>query len=186
MPIKQSLRAEYRAKRSALVAQTSPAILGLSFSALTTPLRTILETTACLAVYIPIGSEADPRKLAQLAREMGVTICLPHVMSATSPMQFIQWDQDDVLVDGPMGLKQPPLENAVCTPDTVMAPMLAFDRNMTRLGQGAGHYDRALSLLDDAVVIGIAWSVQEANMLPADPWDIPMNAILTEKEWIAI
>ena len=54
-----------------------------------------------------------------------------------------------------------------------------------RLGQGAGHYDRALSLLDSAFIVGIAWSAQEAPLLPADPWDIPLNAVLTEKAWIS-
>ncbi len=186
MPIKQSLRAEYRAKRSTLVSQTNPAILSLSFSALTTPFRSILETASCLAIYAPIGSEANPLKLAEKAREMGIKLCLPHVQNKISPMQFIEWKQDDILVEGPLGIKQASLDNAPCTPDVILAPMVAFDRDMTRLGQGAGHYDRALSLLEDAIIIGIAWSVQEADRLPKDPWDIPMDAILTEKEWITL
>jgi len=32
--------------------------------------------------------------------------------------------------------------------------------------------------------IGVAWSVQEFENLPADPWDMPLDAILTEAEWI--
>jgi 5-formyltetrahydrofolate cyclo-ligase len=54
------------------------------------------------------------------------------------------------------------------------------------LGQGGGHYDRALSLLGQAITVGIAWSIQEIDFLPADPWDMPLNHILTEKEWISL
>jgi len=32
--------------------------------------------------------------------------------------------------------------------------------------------------------IGIAWSVQEVPTLVCAPWDIPLHAIVTEKEWI--
>jgi 5-formyltetrahydrofolate cyclo-ligase len=53
-----------------------------------------------------------------------------------------------------------------------------------RLGQGAGHYDRALSVLDNCTSIGVAWSVQQANILPTDPWDVPLDAVLTERSWI--
>ncbi len=184
MHTKQSLRAEYKAKRAVLISQTNPAILSISFSALTTPLRAILETASCLAAYVPIDNEADPLKLAGKAREMGVKICLPHIQNKISPMQFLEWEQDDILTEGPYGLKQPSLNNRLCTPDVVLAPVVAFDRDMVRLGQGAGHYDRALSQLEDVIVIGVAWSVQEADKLPYDPWDIPLNAVLTEKEWI--
>ncbi|MGB5076388.1 MAG: 5-formyltetrahydrofolate cyclo-ligase, partial [Sphingorhabdus sp.] len=81
---------------------------------------------------------------------------------------------------------QPPAHSQACTPDIVLVPLVAFDSRLVRLGQGAGHYDRALSLLDTAFSIGIAWSVQHAPSLIADPWDIPMDAILTERSWISL
>ena len=55
---------------------------------------------------------------------------------------------------------------------------------MRRLGQGAGFYDRAFARLPAALRIGLAWSVQEVDILPADPWDAPLHAVVTEKEWI--
>jgi 5-formyltetrahydrofolate cyclo-ligase len=55
---------------------------------------------------------------------------------------------------------------------------------MRRLGQGAGFYDRAFARLPAARRIGLAWSAQEADALPADPWDVPLHAVATEKEWI--
>ena len=36
----------------------------------------------------------------------------------------------------------------------------------------------------DSLRIGIAWSIQECDGLMTDPWDMPLDAVLTEKEWI--
>ena len=42
--------------------------------------------------------------------------------------------------------------------------------------------DHGLSLREDQV--GIAWHVQEVEFVPDDPWDVPLDAVLTEREWI--
>ena len=47
-----------------------------------------------------------------------------------------------------------------------------------------GGQERGLETLPDAVTIGLAWSVQEAEHLPREPWDVPLTHILTEREWI--
>ena len=155
MSQKNELRSLYRAKRSEYLASMNPAIANLSFSALPSNFLAIVEKSRCLAAYIPIGSEANPMKLAEKARELGLQICLPYVESKISPMRFIAWEASDPLIDGPMGLKQPSPDGANCKPDLILAPLLAFDRSMTRLGQGAGHYDRALSLLGHSIIIGM-------------------------------
>ena len=44
--------------------------------------------------------------------------------------------------------------------------------------------DRAFARYPDAVKVGVAWSAQELGMVPDDPWDVPLDAVLTEREWI--
>lgn len=186
MSDKKNLRSHYRAKRAEYVTALSPAMMQLSFSNVPSPLRSIMDNASCMAAYIPIGAEANPLKIVTIARQMDIKICLPHVTSKISPMQFFEWDEDAPLEEGPMGLKQPSANNPISKPDLILAPLVAFDRSLTRLGQGAGHYDRALSLLDSSIVVGLAWSAQEADELPSDPWDQKMDAIITEKEWIVL
>jgi 5-formyltetrahydrofolate cyclo-ligase len=70
-------------------------------------------------------------------------------------------------------------------PDLILTPLVAFDRSLARLGQGAGHYDRAFARYPLARRIGVAFSVQEVERLPTDAWDVPLHAIVTEREWIA-
>lgn len=183
---KAAMRREYREKRDAFVAGVSPQDRRLAFSVVPSPLSAYLTPGKVVAGYVAQGSEADPSALLTEAYARGCTITLPYVTSRTSPMRFLSWTPDVALEPGPFGLQQPPADAVPCRPDLLLVPLVAFDAQLMRLGQGAGHYDRALSLLDDAIAIGFAWSVQEAPTIEADPWDIPMDAILTEKAWMTL
>ncbi len=168
-----------------LLRDLSEAELAIAFSQAPTPLSHFFGSGKIVAGYVAVGSEADPTHLLSAAINAGCTTAMPFVTSKTAPMKFLQWTPGDVMEDGPFGLKQPASSATMVAPDVILVPLLAFDANLCRLGQGAGHYDRALSILPDAVAIGIAWSVQKTDLLPSDPWDIPLDAILTEKAWIA-
>jgi 5-formyltetrahydrofolate cyclo-ligase len=78
----------------------------------------------------------------------------------------------------------------VVQPDLVIAPLLAFQLDGTRLGQGGGYYDRALEALraqkPDVFVLGLGYSGQRTENLPREPHDQRLDAILTEKEYIAV
>ena len=62
--------------------------------------------------------------------------------------------------------------------------LVAFDRSLNRLGQGGGHYDRTFEKYPDAIRIGLAWSVQEADNIPVERHDVTLHAIVTESELI--
>ena len=181
---KSELRAYYRKLRADFAESLSDRERQIAFSAAPTALSDHFAAGKTVSAYMPVGSEADPRALLGIAHAAGCKTALPFVTSRSAPMQFLRWSPSDPLHDGPFGLMQPKSGAEPCQPDVVLTPLVAFDRNLMRLGQGAGHYDRALSLLDRAFVVGIAWSAQETLLLPADPWDIPLNAVLTEKAWI--
>ena len=63
----------------------------------------------------------------------------------------------------------------------VVVPMIAYDRNGHRLGYGAGYYDRFLSSSSRMKKIGIAFSCQEIESVPADENDVRMDVIITEE-----
>jgi len=75
--------------------------------------------------------------------------------------------------------------------DVILLPLVAFDRLGSRVGMGAGFYDRALASLAHQpstrpFLVGVAHAFQEVNNLPADHWDIPLNAILTDCDYIPV
>lgn len=176
-PDKSALRAAARAARAALgdsrpVIAPPPALLALLARGMT------------VATYVPVGGEADPAPLARAAAAAGCALALPHVIDRPTPIRFLRWRDDDALVAGPFGLRQPAGHMEEVAPDLILTPLVAFDRTLARLGQGAGHYDRAFARHPAAHRIGVAFSVQEVDRLPTDPWDMPLHAIITEREWI--
>lgn len=143
-----------------------------------------LSAGATVASYVPIGSEADPSLLARAAVEAGCVLALPHVVDRSRPLRFLAWETEAALASGPLGLQQPAETARELEPDIILTPLVGFDRRGNRLGQGAGHYDRAFARHPGAWRIGIAWSVQEADALVTDSWDVALHAIVTEREWI--
>lgn len=88
------------------------------------------------------------------------------------------------MIPGPLGIPQPSTTGVACIPDIFLIPLVGFDPQLNRLGQGGGFFDRALAACPSALRIGIAWSVQQVDAIPVDPWDIPMHAIITEMGWM--
>lgn len=134
-----------------------------------------------VAAYAPVGSEPGSRGLLDALRRQGVRVLLPVVAG-----RELHWSSyDGALRAGPWDLLEPtgPVlpPTALATADAVLVPALAVDPNGTRLGRGAGFYDRALpharpgiplvALLHDGELL--------AEMLPAEPHDIPMTAAVT-------
>ncbi|MDQ6961006.1 MAG: 5-formyltetrahydrofolate cyclo-ligase [Mariprofundaceae bacterium] len=74
------------------------------------------------------------------------------------------------------------------SPITIICPLLAFDRQGHRLGQGMGCYDRWLSRYGMHVkqIIAFAFSCQELPSIPHETHDYPINAIITEHEKIKV
>jgi 5-formyltetrahydrofolate cyclo-ligase len=183
---KASQRLKYRQLRDAFVDNLSEGEKALAFSRIPTPMLAHLQPGKTLAGYVAKDSEVDPAHILAEAHKFGCRIALPHVTGKSAPMRFLRWSPSDELVAGPFGLWQPHEDSEPCDPDVVLVPLIAYDVRLMRLGQGAGHYDRALSILDKAMAVGLAWSIQLAPALITDPWDIPLDAILTERSWMSL
>lgn len=171
---KRVLRARMRAERDAF-AMTSDAMIA--------PPQAFLDQLApgkVVASYIAVGSEADPSPLAAAARAAGCVLALPHIFGRNDLMRFLLWREDDPLITGPIGLRQPADTCVEITPDIILTPLVAFDDRRNRLGQGAGHYDRAFAAHPEAWRLGVAWSAQRLLSIEPDVWDIPLHAVVTE------
>ena len=177
MTTKTALRAALRARRDAFAAGGAAIPVDPAFLALLAP-------GLIVASYVPVGGEADPAPLERAALACGCRLALPQVIDRATPLRFALHDAGAALVPGPFGLRQPPECAPEAVPDVVLTPLVGFDRALNRIGQGAGHYDRAFAAFPDAHRIGIAWSVQEIDAIAPDPWDVPLHAIATERAWI--
>ncbi len=173
------MRAELRAARRAFAAGRG----FLSDQSHLTPLRALISQSRCIAGYWPMGGEADARAILANARKNGALVALPRFTLGEPVMRFHLWAEGDPL-DSYRGYAMPCADAPIATPDLILTPLVGFDRGLNRLGQGQGHYDRAFAAYPETTKVGIAWSVQEVDSLPLEPHDVPLDAILTEKEWI--
>lgn len=181
---KGRLRTLARDRRRAFVATLDSLAHRLAFKAIPSPLARKLDDARVVALYIGLNDEAPAQRLGAHLAAMGKTLALPRVLDRLGSMDFLCWRPDDILLPGPFGTSHPQPGSGPVAPDVIIAPLLAFDRRMNRLGQGGGYYDRAFARHPDALRIGLAWSVQEQDAVPADPWDLPLDMLLTEVELI--
>ena len=135
-----------------------------------------------VAGYWPYKSEADPRPLMQALSGYGRPLALPviehpHVI-------FRRWIEGVDLVDAGFGTLGPDASADVVRPAILLVPLAAFDRTGNRIGWGQGHYDRVIERLiadgEPLMTIGIAFSFQEVEAVPAEPHDRPLDLIATE------
>jgi 5-formyltetrahydrofolate cyclo-ligase len=142
------------------------------------------------ALYAGLGAEIDARRhLADWLIEQGWALALPRVEGEDGHMVFRQWAPGDILIHDQIGMNAPEPSKPVLEPDLVITPLLAFDRQGRRLGQGGGYYDRALEALRarrPVFMLGLAYVGQETQGLPDEPHDQRLDAILTESEYIAV
>lgn len=138
-----------------------------------------------VAGYIPIRSEYDPRSVMEKARAGGAVIALPAIVNGRT-LVFRRYDLGHDLVPGGFGTFVPMSDAPEIAPALIVVPLVGFDRAGTRLGYGKGHYDRALAALHardiHPFLVGVAFSVQEVARIPAEPHDVRLDCVVTEKE----
>jgi 5-formyltetrahydrofolate cyclo-ligase len=181
---KERIRVEAKERRRAYVAALSAAERCAGAVMLAERVEAHLHGSRVVAIYLPIGSEIDTLPLIERLCQKGLLIALPHIPSRKGTMRFLTWSPGDRLPGGPMGLRQPDADARELQPDLILTPLLAFDARLHRLGYGAGFYDRAFAALPGARRVGLAWSVQQVSAIADEPWDVPLHAVATEKEWI--
>jgi 5-formyltetrahydrofolate cyclo-ligase len=184
------LRAELRARRRALSPQER-ASASRQFARI---LRrsNLLRPGRRVAIYVAHDNEADPSAIVRLARRNRCELYLPAIADYRHRrMEFRRYARDTRLRPNRYGIAEPIREGsarrAVRRLDLVLVPLVAVDPSGTRLGTGAGFYDRCLHHLRAGrrwrrpKLIGLGYEFQRVANLAARAWDVPLDALLTEK-----
>jgi 5-formyltetrahydrofolate cyclo-ligase len=169
------LRRKLREKRQDIANNRKPVALQSSAA-----LNNIVIRASCVGLYLPVGGEPDPFPL--LGGYTGMT-CLPYLSSKSATMIFRYWAVSDPLMTSVWNGQQPSVAASVVEPDVILVPLLGFDAAFNRIGQGGGHYDRYLAAHPSACRIGVAWEAQRVDRIDAQPWDVPLDAIVTEADF---
>ena len=139
-----------------------------------------------VSAFWPMPGELDLRPLLDALHARGCVCALPVVVGRHAPLVFRAWEPGATLVTSRFGIQEPGPERAELRPQHALVPLLAFDDDGYRLGYGGGFYDRTLAGLrvDGAgplLAIGIGLEAQRRPMLPREPFDQPLDWLVTEE-----
>ena len=183
---KAQLRRRLRAARAAL----DPSAVRLAGRTASAQLRTlpVIAEAHRVAAYRAVRGEVPLDELLGGARREVFT--LPRVVG--DDLEFVAWSEGQTLAPGSFGIPEPVDGEVVAFADhdAVLVPLVAFDARCHRLGQGGGFYDRALAALPSGpgtarpATIGVAHWFQQVDEIPLEPWDMPLDAVVTERDII--
>ena len=141
------------------------------------------ECDGALAVYLASPDEIDIDPYIAYMLHAGYTVVAPRWNGETYELAKLKDLDGKNLRWGPMGIREP-VDADIVEPEKVAAwivPGLAFTRGGGRLGYGGGWYDRLLASASKyAVKIGVAYSFQIVDDLPAEPHDIPLTDVIDD------
>jgi 5-formyltetrahydrofolate cyclo-ligase len=146
-----------------------------------------------LAFYYPVMGEMSPGLLLEYAANMGKTCYLPVLHPAENCLLFAVYQPGDALTKNRCGVLEPVAKEKLLSAenlDWIALPLVAFDKHGTRLGMGAGYYDRTLAftlgkpLAGRPFLLGLAHSFQEVAQLERQAWDVPLDAVFTETQGV--
>jgi 5-formyltetrahydrofolate cyclo-ligase len=132
--------------------------------------------------YYPVNFEVDDLVLLRKFKKNKFNISLP-VMKKNFQMDFYTWSFSDPLKINKYGIPEPEIKNIVY-PDILLIPLVAFDKNLNRLGYGGGYYDRLIKKLSkkkNIIKIGLALSIQKIDKVPINAYDEKLDYIVTNK-----
>lgn len=141
-------------------------------------------------LYHSMSGEVDTTPFIEYGWGTGKEVFVPVVVSE-SCIEFVLITPSTTWAVSEQGIMEPAngdlqiRADAIVSNDCIVVPVVAFDRQCNRLGQGGGYYDRFLSAVE-ATSIGIAYECQRFQMIPTETHDVTLNAIATEERWYAV
>lgn len=204
MSTKTTLRAEVRRRRRARRAGTPTldAPFTPNFSRSPIPVRDRAEAEGIArqiralassmggvtlpALFVPTPLEPDMSLALGLCERALLPVLLDEAGAPLGAPRWGLWEAGRALVT----LGRPPAQpdgdalgaESLKEADLIVVPALAASADGTRLGQGGGWYDRALThRSSDVPIVAVIFDdeVLESGIIPAEPHDVPIDAIVT-------
>lgn len=147
-------------------------------------IKWLQQQSGVWGAYQPLNGEFDPQNVIRNSSHL--TWVFPRI--SESGMSFHELD-DRPVVKGSLAW-EPPADAPLKRPDEIsgfLIPGLAFDLTGLRLGRGKGYYDQYLASFS-GIKVGV---VPQARLYPelpldhVDSWDVRMNFLATEDQFLA-
>jgi len=147
-----------------------------------------VESAECMSVYASRSHEPGTLPLIESLHARGIRVLIP-MLGTGLQRGWGEYQSADDLVERAPGRPPEPsgeflLPDALAEADVVVVPALAVDTAGTRLGQGGGWYDRALTKANaDAPLVALTFANEvydaDESPLPLEPHDHMVHAVIT-------
>lgn len=139
--------------------------------------------------YASFRSEVDTMDMIKVSLNMGKLIVLPKVDKENNRLKLYEIKNMNDLARGYMWILEPFVSEDrlrdIDDIDLIIIPGAAFDTYGNRLGYGAGYYDKLLSEMKREIpIVAPAYEEQIVKKIPAEPHDIKVDKIATDKRVI--
>lgn len=149
-----------------------------------------------IAAYWPSDGELDPRPLLREALARGKAAYLPVLRRGyggrgAARLWFVRFAPERRMRPNRFGIPEPKVRGRHVRPaphlDLLLVPLVGFDSAGHRIGMGGGYYDRTLAYLlrrrhwRRPRLIGVAHECQRLARIEPAPWDVPLDAVVTER-----
>lgn len=139
--------------------------------------------------FVSMATELPTEPIRKKLRELGKVVALPIM----KPGRALAWGFDgDDLVKNSYGIFEPaPAEIDIATASAILIPALRVGRDGSRLGRGAGYYDRALGNVPShadggPLRICLVFDDEVDESVPSEPHDAPIDVIVTPSQIIRV
>ena len=156
--------------------------LKINFKYLLTILKKFKIHGKTVGGYYPFNYEFDIMSIMEEFIKNKYKTSLPKIKK-NYQMEFYSWSIKEPLIINKYGIPEP-TSNIIKYPDILLVPIVAYDKDLNRIGYGGGFYDRYIKKIKDKkkiITIGIAYSFQKVNKVLINKYDKKLDFIITEK-----
>ena len=132
--------------------------------------------------YYPSNHEVNIMEILDNFEKKKYLITLPKIKK-NNKMDFFSWSIKEPLIVNKFGIPEPSSKE-IKYPNILLVPLVAFDKDLNRIGYGGGYYDRYLKKIKKKkklISIGLAYSFQKVKKIPINKFDMKLDFIITEK-----
>jgi len=153
--------------------------------------KKLLNEVLHIAVFWPTILEINTTELINKLLINNKFCYLPVINQKTNKLDFVKYTNKTKLIENKFGILEPEFtidqKININQLDLIFMPLVAFDKLGHRIGSGSGLYDR--SLISDGQkisckLIGLAYSCQQVPNFTPNDWDINLDFVVTEREWL--
>ncbi|WP_274427622.1 5-formyltetrahydrofolate cyclo-ligase [Caldicellulosiruptor owensensis] len=134
-------------------------------------------------IYMSLPYEVDTKRIMEYLIKKNKKVYVPKVVNSAE-MVACEYKEENKLHRNKLGILEPSSTQQIPPSqiDVCIVPIVAFDKDLNRVGFGKGYYDRFLKkAAQHCVKVGVAYHFQKVKRIKAEEHDVKLDVIVTDR-----